>query len=101
MKNLLLKTKPYILNKYGIVSLIFAFVFLIYSDYNIFNNFKYGRTINKLENEIKKYKKEIKDNKQKLLELQSNDYMLEKYGREEFYFKKENEDIYIIEEDDE
>jgi len=41
---------------------------------------------------------EIKTNKQKKNELQSSNENLEKFAREHYYMKRENEDIFIIKE---
>jgi cell division protein FtsB len=51
-----------------------------------------------LENEIAKYKKEIKENREKLKELQTDKVGLEQFAREEYLMKKPDEDIFIVEE---
>ncbi len=94
------KMKSFFLNKYVITILIFLIIMLFFSHYNLISRWKYDRKINQLETEIDEYKEEIKKNKKKILELKSDNDILERYGREKFYFKKENEDIYIINEDD-
>lgn len=40
---------------------------------------------------------EIAEMKRQKIELFSNDEQLEKYARENYYFKKEDEDVYMIE----
>lgn len=52
-----------------------------------------------LENEREYYKKEIKKDKKDLKKL-GTDEGLEKFAREEYYMKRENEDIFIIEYED-
>ena len=42
---------------------------------------------------------EIVEMKQQKVELFSDDEMLERYARENFYFKRDNEDVYVFEED--
>jgi hypothetical protein len=42
------------------------------------------------------YEEKIKDDRSKLEELQSNPANLEKFAREQFLMKKENEDVFII-----
>ena len=49
-----------------------------------------------LENEYHYYENEIKDNKMKLKELQTNDIYLEKFAREKYLMKKDEEEIFII-----
>jgi len=55
--------------------------------------------IEDLENEKKYYKKEIEKDKKDLKKL-STEEGLEKFAREEYYMKRDNEDIYIIEYED-
>ena len=40
--------------------------------------------------------KQISDTKQELELLKTNPYTLEKYAREKYMMKKDNEDLYII-----
>ncbi|MEP7171776.1 MAG: septum formation initiator family protein, partial [Bacteroidota bacterium] len=42
------------------------------------------------------YLDEIKDNKEKLNELMSSPANLEKFAREKYYMKKDNEDVFVI-----
>jgi cell division protein DivIC len=62
--------------------------FLMHSDLN--------ESIDKLEDEKAYYKKEIITDKKALKKLNTKDG-LEKFARESYYMKRENEDIYIIE----
>ena len=55
--------------------------------------------INDLENEKDYYRKEIEKDKKDLKKL-STDEGLEKFAREEYYMKRDNEDIFIIEYED-
>lgn len=43
------------------------------------------------------YKKQIDNCRQEIKDLQSNPHYLEKIAREKYYLKKDNEDIYLIE----
>lgn len=45
-------------------------------------------------------KQEIKSDSLRILELQKDIKTLEKFGREKYMMKKENEDIYVIKEKD-
>ena len=51
-----------------------------------------------MEEELNYYQEEIKATKQKKNELQSNNDNLEKFAREQYNMKNENEDIFIIKE---
>ena len=92
--------KKYIagINKYWLVTIIFLAVTFFISDSNLFNRYKYDERIRFLENEIERYRKEIEQNKKKIQELQTDKAGLEQFAREEYLMKKDDEDIFIIEE---
>jgi len=59
--------------------------------------------INKQHNELQDLqaqeaflKKEIKEMNQQKIDLFSDDDKLERYARENYFFKKDNEDVYVI-----
>jgi cell division protein DivIC len=43
------------------------------------------------------YKKQIASSRQEIKDLQNNPHYLEKTAREKYYLKRDNEDVYIIE----
>ncbi len=83
-------------NKYQIVFVVFLIMILFIDDHNVFRRFGYYRKINELKKEIRHYEGEKEKNEEKLNELQSNDEDLEKFAREEYLMKKDNEDIFMI-----
>ncbi|MDR2824246.1 MAG: septum formation initiator family protein [Prevotellaceae bacterium] len=91
------KMKRILLNKYAIVLLIFAVIIVFFDDHNVISRIATDRKIRKMETEINYYKKEIESNKQKIGELHSDNENLEKFAREQYLMKKDNEDIFIIE----
>ncbi|MCU0432848.1 MAG: septum formation initiator family protein [Bacteroidia bacterium] len=86
-------------NKYLLV--IFGLgIWLLFFDRNdIFMQIKRRNEVKKLEDERDYYSNEIKINQQEIQELRSNPKELEKFAREHYLFKKDNEDIFIIVED--
>jgi len=83
-------------NKYVIVLVLFV-VWMIFIDENSYiNHRELNKEIDKLENANKYYKEQIEEDKKVIDNLNDPD-SLEKYAREEYKMKKENEDIYIIE----
>ncbi len=74
-------------------------VFLVWLTFFDRNNFisqvRYGRTLNKLRQQREFYKSEIARDSAALIEL-SDSVKLEKYAREKYLFKKDNEDIFLI-----
>lgn len=95
------KNKPVVkivTNIYVIITLLFI-VWMAYFDENsLKNHLEFNKEINKLESEKEYYKKNIEDDKAIINNLKNKE-QLEKFAREEYLMKKENEDIYIIEYD--
>lgn len=86
-------------NKYLLV-IVGLGVWLLFFDRNdIFSQIKRRNEVKKLEAERDYYSNEIKRNQQEIQELRSNPKELEKFAREHYLFKKDNEDIFIIVED--
>jgi cell division protein FtsB len=86
------------INKYWLVTILFLVLTFFVGDSNLYNRFKYDERIRFLEGEIKRYQKEIEENKKKIQELQTDREGLEQFAREEYLMKKEDEDLFIIEE---
>ncbi|MGV6832697.1 MAG: FtsB family cell division protein [bacterium] len=86
-------------NIFIIILIIFS-VWMIFFDANSwFIHRELNKDIDKLEQEKEYYKNEIAKDKKEIEKL-STDEGIEKYGRQEFNMKKENEEIYIIEYED-
>lgn len=86
-------------NKYLLILVGFV-IWMLFSDANswLIHN-ELNTEIEDLENEKEYYKKEIdKDNKE--IKKLSTKEGLEKFAREEYYMKRENEEIFIIEYED-
>lgn len=91
--------KRYIGNKY-ILTLAVFFTWLIFFDNaNIVDWLNKMNDIKNKQNEKKYYQKEIERIDASIKELDENNESLEKYARENLYFKNEDEDVYIIEEE--
>ena len=83
-----------------VIAIIAFVVWMIFFDNNSwFIHNELNNDIKDLENEKDYYKKEIDKDKKALKEL-NTEIGLEKFAREEYYMKRENEDIYIIEYED-
>jgi len=85
------------LTAYQIIILLVLMVMLfLFSDSSITKRIKYDTQIKNLESQIEFYHQQTEEDKEKLNELQSNKDDLEKFARENYLMKKENEDIFII-----
>jgi len=87
-----------LLNKYLIVFFAYTVFVTFFDQHSLIYRWQTHQKITQMEKEYKFYQDEIKTNKQKKFELQSSKENLEKFAREHYYMKKENEDIFIVKE---
>lgn len=83
-------------NKYFITSAAFLIFIILFSQNNLIERFYSVHELNKLEKQKEYYQSIIKENSDKIKELKTDRESLEKFAREEYLMKKENEDLYII-----
>jgi len=88
----------YILNPYIAVLIAFVVWMLFFDDNSFLFHQELNTIIEEKEAEIELYQSEIKEDKKNIRKLKNEDN-LENFAREEYYMKKENEEIYIIEYD--
>jgi cell division protein FtsB len=82
--------------KYGLVAGFFLLYTFVWGDCNLVKHYSYDEKIRDLEKEIKHYRKEIEASRKKINDLRFNREWLEQYAREEYFMKRENEDVFII-----
>lgn len=83
-------------NKYSI-ALIAFFVWIMFFDKNNFiNQFKLTSTLKSLNNQKAFYFDEIRKDSTSLRILKTDASSLEKFAREKYLMKKDNEDIFLI-----
>ena len=82
-------------NKYVIVLVLFIVWMGFFDENSFMNQRELDEEIDKLENANEYYKKQI-DADQNVIDNLNNPDSLERYAREEYKMKKENEDIFII-----
>ncbi|SRX76496.1 FtsB family cell division protein [Aequorivita antarctica] len=89
----------FISNKYILILILFI-VWMIFFDANSYLiHHELDNDINGLEDNAEFYQKEIDHDKTFIKKMEDSNEM-EKFAREKYYLKKENEDIYIIEHED-
>jgi cell division protein FtsB len=83
-------------NKYFVVTLAFL-VWMVFFDKNdLFSQYQYRNQLAKLKHERDFYQKETAKVNKDLDELTSNKEKLEKFAREKYLMKKQNEDVFVI-----
>lgn len=86
----------YLKNKYIIALLIFIGYMLFIDSNNFIRQYNMLHELSKVEKEREYYLSEITENKSTTEELLNDMEMLERYAREKFLMKKEEEDIFLI-----
>lgn len=79
-----------------IILLVLILMLFFFSDSSILKRLRNESQIKDLEAQIEFYQNQSMSDKEKLDELQSNTDDLEKFARENYFMKKENEEIFII-----
>ncbi|MCZ2249147.1 MAG: septum formation initiator family protein [Bacteroidia bacterium] len=83
-------------NKY-IITLIFLVTWLLFFDrYDFITQYKTVKELKQLEEEKLFYQNEIQKNQNDLLRLRKDPEYLEKFAREKYQMKQDNEDVYLI-----
>lgn len=88
--------KSILSNKYVWVLLFFIVWMLFLDNYSYFDHRFLNQQIDELETNKKYYQDEIAKD-QKSIQLLKNPNQIEKYAREKYFMKKDSEDIYIVE----
>lgn len=91
MKNL----PAFVKNKYFITSLAFVIYFLFLDDLDIITIINQKGKLSKLESQRKLLAEDLKETKNTLRKLKNINY-LESYARSQKFFKKDDEDIFVI-----
>ena len=83
-------------NKYFIAGLAFATWMLFFDRNDLMSQYEYQQELNKRRAEKEFYITETEKTVKDLNELTTNRDKLEKFAREKYLMKKENEDVFVI-----
>lgn len=87
---------PRLRNKYVLTLLVFATWMTFFDENSFISTFENRMKLAELEDEREHYLKEIAQSTDDLKLLQNNQELLEKFARERYLMKKENEDIFVF-----
>ena len=83
-------------NKYIIAIIAFIFLMLFLDHNDVFVQMDRQRQLNVLLTSKQYYQQQIDQTRKNLADLQNNSAALEKYAREKFLLKKDNEDLFVV-----
>jgi len=94
------KILPFAKNKFIFTLLIFIVWLLFFDRNNLIDRVKELNHLRQLEKDKKYYIERIDKDSKRLEQLITNNKNLEKFAREQYLMKKDNEDIFVIVEED-
>ncbi len=83
-------------NKYILVTVFFIVWMVIFDKHSLYKQYQLKSTLNELKSKEAYYKSEIEKDREKALELTTDDKSREKFAREEHLMKRDDEDVFII-----
>jgi cell division protein FtsB len=92
---MLKKIPNWLKNKYILTSIIFAVYFLFLDDWDIFTLVRQKRKLSQIEQQDEQMHHQLKDSKKTLRKVHRLDE-LEAYARSEKFFKRDDEEIFVI-----
>jgi cell division protein DivIC len=96
---LLARIPSWIRNKYLLTAAGFLIWIMFIDDRDfITTHFRHAQELKKLEQSKKYYENQIAVTQKELDQLKSNPGFLEKYAREKYLMKRDNEDLFLIRE---
>ena len=100
LQHIFRKVFPVLKNKYILTLLIFLVWITFFDQNNLVDRFRQVNRQEELKEEKEYYLEKIHEDSVKLHQLKTNEENLEEFAREEYYMKKDNEDIFIIVEEE-
>jgi cell division protein FtsB len=95
----MLQRFPILKNKYVYATLTFLVWLTFFDNNSLITQYRLSSTLNKLQEEKVHYEKEIEKNRLEVKQLLTDKENLERFAREKYLMKKEDEDIFIVVED--
>ena len=96
MKKFLLSIWKVVKNKYVAATLVFLLFFCFLGENNIIVTRKLQREVSELRREVEMLKAGLEQDSTEASSLDGNPDALEAYGREHYYMKRPEEDIFVV-----
>jgi cell division protein DivIC len=93
---ILQKIPPVLINKYLLTAIFFLVWMFFFNEKDLLTEFKRKSKLKELQKSEEHLSETIKETRLELSQLKSNARTIEKYAREKYLMKKDNEDLFII-----
>lgn len=70
---------------------------LFFDEKNLFTQIKRTKELERIKNRIAFYRHEIEQTKKQINQLDNDPAMLERFAREKYFMKRDNEEVFIME----
>lgn len=94
------KLRPYLKNRYVYTPLALLVWLFFFDSNDLISEFSLRWQIHQTNQQIDSYHQEIKETNRQIKELTTNVRSLEKFAREQYHMKRDNEDVFVIVDDD-
>lgn len=94
------KTLRILTNRYLVATIAFGIWIIFFDNYSLIRQYKLRKDLKGLQEMKLHYRSQIEKNERELKELVTNKKTLEKFAREKYLMKRDNEDIYIVVEEE-
>ena len=96
LTRLLNRVPPVLKNRYLLTVVIFLIWILFFDNNNLIGRYQDMAALKQLKRDKEYYSNRIDEDTRKLNELKTSNENLEKFAREEYFMKRDNEDIFVI-----
>jgi cell division protein DivIC len=94
--NLLKNVLPWLKNRYVLTLLVFGVWMTFFDSHDLITQYRYRVRLSELEENKRFYEEQIIQVKKDREELMTDTEKLEKFAREKYKMKKDDEDLYIV-----
>jgi cell division protein DivIC len=94
----LTRISSWLKNKYFVALCLFAAIILFFDKNDLFTQLSRTNQLKQLQESRQYYSDQIAAEQKELEKLRSNPATLEKYAREKYLMKRENEDLFLVSE---
>ncbi|HIA35413.1 MAG TPA: septum formation initiator family protein [Flavobacteriales bacterium] len=96
MKKYLKNLFSYLKNKYVLTVLAFLVWMMFFDRNDVFMQFSQRSKLSQMQQDKLYFKEEIEKNQKTMDDLMNNPEKLERFAREKYLMKKDDEDVYVI-----
>lgn len=90
------KIPSWLKNRYALAFLFFVVWVSFFDNYDLFTQISARAELSEMRDEKEHFAAEIEKTEKALEELTTNEALLERFAREKYLMKRDNEDIYVV-----